>query len=69
MCQTLHLQLIIIDSLAGLVRFEYDNKSSIEMRERTALLFNLSRQLKWLSDIFHVAVVIINQVRPSSHAI
>lgn len=62
MCQRLQLQLIVVDSLAGLVRFEYDGKSTADMRDRTTLLFKVSKQLKWLSDTFQVAVVVINQV-------
>lgn len=50
-------------SLAGLVRFHYDNKSADEMKERTTILFKLAKQLKWLSDTFNVCVVVVNQVR------
>lgn len=66
MCQSHKLQIIIIDSLAGLVRFEYDNKSSSQMKDRTAFLFSISRQLKWLSDTFNVAIVVVNQVTAGS---
>eukprot|EP01039_Chlorochromonas_danica_P004158 gene4158-4567_t len=62
MCQEHNVQLLILDSLAGLIRFEYDGKSTQEMTERTIFLFTLAKQLKWLADTFHLAVVIVNQV-------
>jgi hypothetical protein len=49
-------------SLAGLVRFEYDSRSAQDMRARTALLFALARELKLLSDIFKIGIVVVNQV-------
>ncbi len=32
------------------------------MRDRTVFLFNFARQLKWISDIHHTAIVVVNQV-------
>ena len=52
-------------SIAGMVRNEYDGKSAKDMCQRTALLFRLSKELKWLSDIHKVCVVVINQVTAS----
>lgn len=52
-----------MNSLAGLVRFEYDNRSADDMRARTILLFSLARELKLLSDIFKIGVIVVNQVR------
>lgn len=49
-------------SLAGLVRFEFDSSKVQEMRARTSVLFALARELKLLSDIFKIAVVVVNQV-------
>ena len=49
-------------SIAGMVRTEYDTSSSKDMALRTSLLFRLAKQLKWLSDTFHICVVVINQV-------
>lgn len=51
-----------VRSLAGLVRFEYDNRSAQEMKARTILLFSLARELKLLADIFKLAIVVVNQV-------
>ena len=53
-------------SLAGLIRFEYDSKSSEDMRDRTVFIFQLAKQLKWLSDIFKIGVLVINQVTAGS---
>jgi hypothetical protein len=52
----------IHNSLAGLVRFEFDSRRAEDMRARTALLFALARELKLLSDIFKIAIVVVNQV-------
>ena len=49
-------------SIAGMVRTEYDTSSSKDMSLRTSLLFRLAKQLKWLSDTFHICVVVVNQV-------
>lgn len=57
--------MLIIDSLAGLLRLEFDTSRAEEMRTRTALLFRLARQLKLLSDIFGIGIVVLNQVRSS----
>jgi hypothetical protein len=48
--------------LAGLVRFEFDHRSAQEMKERTILLFRLAKELKLLSDIYKMAIIVVNQV-------
>jgi hypothetical protein len=50
-------------SMAGLVRFEYDVTQEAQMKDRTVFLFNFARQLKWISDIHHIAILVVNQVR------
>ena len=62
MCQQLGVTLIIIDSLAGAIRNEYDVKSSKEMKERTSKLFEFSSRLKRLADSYRIAIVVVNQV-------
>jgi RecA/RadA recombinase len=52
----------ILFSIAGMVRTEYDSSSSADMALRTALLFRVAKELKWISDIFKVCIVVINQV-------
>ena len=49
-------------SLAGLIRFEYDTTSAADMKQRTIVLFQLAKRLKWIADTFKVAVVVVNQV-------
>ena len=49
-------------SIAGMVRTEYDSSSSKDMTLRTALLFRVAKELKWLSDIHKLCIVVINQV-------
>lgn len=53
-------------SLAGLIRFEYDTMSTDDMRDRTTFMFQLAKQLKWLSDVFRMGVLVINQVTSGS---
>eukprot|EP01032_Pedospumella_encystans_P009253 gene9253-10910_t len=63
LCQKQNVKLLIIDSLAGLVRFEFDSSSTSDMRIRTVLLFQLAKELKLLSDIFKLSIVVVNQVK------
>lgn len=62
MCNSKRIKLIIIDSLAGLVRFEYNLLDEKDIRERTQYLFALASQLKWLSETYKIAIVVVNQV-------
>ena len=39
------------------------------MRARTSVLFALARELKLLSDIFKIAVVVVNQVSSSGKVV
>jgi len=52
----------LCNSLAGLVRFEFDSSSTSDMRVRTVLLFQLAKELKLLSDIFKLSILVVNQV-------
>eukprot|EP01032_Pedospumella_encystans_P009388 gene9388-11051_t len=63
LCQKQNVKLLIIDSLAGLVRFEFDSSSTSDMRVRTVLLFQLAKELKLLSDIFKLSILVVNQVK------
>jgi len=62
MCRENNIRLLVIDSMAGLVRTEFDSSSCEEMKLRTAALFKLSRQLKWLADTYRLCIVVVNQV-------
>ena len=61
MCRMKNVRLLIIDSLAGLVRTEYDTKNKNEMFERTSFLFKLAQSLKWLASAFGLCIVVVNQ--------
>lgn len=66
MCTSLNLKLLIIDSLAGMVRFEYDPSDLNQMIYRTTYLFKIASKLKWLSDTFNLGIVVVNQVTASN---
>lgn len=61
-CNGLILFYLQLRSIAGMVRTEYDSSSSRDMKLRTALLFRVAKELKWLSDIHNLCIVVINQV-------
>ena len=44
------------------MRTDYDTKTVQDMVKRTAMLFRFAAKLKWLSDTYKVAVVVVNQV-------
>ena len=56
-----NVKLLIIDSIAALLRVEYTN-SSEDMKARSVFLANLSIHLKKLSDAYGMPVVVMNQV-------
>lgn len=58
-----NIRLVVIDSLAGIVRTDYDTRTSQDMLKRTAMLFRFSAKLKWLADTYRLAIVVVNQVR------
>jgi RecA/RadA recombinase len=62
LCRSKGIRLLVIDSLAGLVRNEYNTKLKNDMIERTKVLFSLAETLKWLSDVYKLCIVVVNQV-------
>ena len=56
------MRLLILDSLAGLARTEFDSSTREDMKARTTVLFNIATKLKWLADTFGLVVVVVNQV-------
>ncbi len=44
------------------MRPEYDGTSARELGLRTMALIRLAAKLKWISDIFGVAVIVVNHV-------
>jgi DNA-repair protein XRCC3 len=65
MCSNNNIKLVIIDSLAGIFRTEFNATIMSDAVQRTASLFKISSKLKWLADTFRVAVVVVNQVTAS----
>ena len=65
LCANNGTRILILDSLAGMLRVEYNGMSSEEMRLRTHKLFLLAEKLKWISDTYHLCVVVVNQVSHS----
>ena len=62
MCASENVRLVVIDSIAGMVRNDYETKSVCDMSLRTVLLFKVAKELKWLADIYNVCVLVVNQV-------
>eukprot|EP01035_Chromulina_nebulosa_P017137 gene17137-22651_t len=63
--QRRNVGLVIVDSIAGIVRSEYDTSNKENMIHRSNILFRISKQLKWLADTFNLAIVVVNQVSQS----
>lgn len=62
MCRTENIRLLIIDSLAGVVRTEFDHTKFQDIMQRTEILFKIATQLKWLADTYKIAIIVVNQV-------
>ena len=62
LCQQQGVRLLIVDSLAGMARTEFDSSNKDDMKKRTAALFGLASKLKWLADTFSLCVIVVNQV-------
>jgi len=59
------VRLLLIDSIAALVRTEYNATMGSEMHERTQKLYEVASQLKWISHQYGVSIVVVNQVTGS----
>ncbi|XP_060189401.1 DNA repair protein XRCC3 homolog [Lycium barbarum] len=55
------IKLIVIDSIAALFRFEFENNPR-DLKQRSGLFFKISSKLKEQARRFGLAVVVINQV-------
>ncbi|OIT19881.1 PREDICTED: DNA repair protein XRCC3 homolog [Nicotiana attenuata] len=55
------IKLIVIDSIAALFRFEFENNAR-DLKQRSGLFFKISSKLKEQARRFGLAVVVINQV-------
>jgi len=61
-CQKNGVRLLIIDSIGGILRSEFNTNETKEMKERTYILFKIAAQLKRLADTYSMCVIVINQV-------
>jgi RecA/RadA recombinase len=61
LCVNHRIRLLVLDSIAGLFRREFDESTPQQMQQRTNALFRLSASLKRLASFFNIGVVVINQ--------
>ncbi|XP_032237185.2 DNA repair protein RAD51 homolog 2 isoform X2 [Nematostella vectensis] len=65
------VKLIVLDSVASLIRKEFDSQSSRNIKERTNLLSKEAAILKYIAETFNIPVVVTNQITsrfaPSKH--
>jgi len=54
-----NIRVVVLDSIADLFRIA-DHRQSFATR--STMLFGLASRLKWLSDRFHVPIVVVNQI-------
>lgn len=59
---------IVLDSIAGLFRVSQTRHTSTTYAKRSGVLFQVAAQLKLLSDLHQVPIVVINQVTTSLEA-
>ncbi|XP_070569433.1 DNA repair protein RAD51 homolog 2-like isoform X2 [Ptychodera flava] len=57
-----NVKLIVVDSIASLIRKEYDNSVSGNLILRSNILSKQATQLKYLAESFNIPVVITNQI-------
>ena len=57
--------IVIYNSVAGLVRSEFDTTTVGHMLARTNALFTIAAQLKRLCDAYKLCIVVVNQVNSS----
>ena len=59
------VKLLIIDSIAGLFRTDFDTNQSMDRIIRAQTMHEILQLLKWLSQCYQIAVVVVNQVTAS----
>ncbi|XP_064621384.1 DNA repair protein RAD51 homolog 2-like isoform X2 [Lineus longissimus] len=57
-----NVKLIVLDSIASLVRKEFDGRNSKNMTERTNLLAKEAAILKYIAEEFMIPIVVTNQI-------
>lgn len=61
-CKSDNVRLLVIDSIAGIFRTEFDATKSDQRFQRTISLFRLATELKILADSYRLCVIVVNQV-------
>ena len=59
------VKLLIIDSIAGLFRTDFDTNQSMDRIIRAQTMHEVLQLLKWLSQCYQIVVVVVNQVTAS----
>ncbi|XP_064602451.1 DNA repair protein RAD51 homolog 2-like [Liolophura sinensis] len=58
----LKVKLVVIDSIASLIRKEFDSRVNRSMVDRTKLLLREATILKYLAETFSIPVIVTNQI-------
>ena len=61
-CASGPVRLVVIDSVAGMFRTEFTATNTEDAVQRAILLFRFATELKRLADVYHLCVVVVNQV-------
>lgn len=62
LCKTNNVRMVIIDSIAGIFRTEFDTSRMEDRLDRTRAYFTLATELKLLADTYRLCIVVVNQV-------
>lgn len=56
------VKIIILDSIASLVRKEFDTRTTANITERTALLSKEAMMMKYIAEKFEIPILVTNQI-------
>lgn len=65
MCRQSNVRLLVIDSIAGMFRTEFDATNKDQAKLRLALMYRFAAELRHLADTYSLCVVVVNQVTAS----
>jgi RAD51-like protein 1 len=57
-----NVKLIVVDSIASLLRKEFESSTAKSVSERTSALTSLANTLKYLAQVYRLAILVVNQV-------
>jgi len=64
-CRQNNVRLLIIDSVAGMFRTEFDATDKEQAKLRLAIMYRFAAELRHLADTYSLCVVVVNQVTAS----